>query len=142
MNRHQVCQQQVQNARSADIILQPGGSDNSDPQTSLKPVSSNVLNVGSPGENTTETQLPFCKTLERSYPKKVNLSGIASLLPQAEPEAFRFLTKSYIVTGSLNLVIFRFKIIHIRKIYPYNGSNTYDSVKKFIYLKGNRELKT
>jgi hypothetical protein len=53
-----------------------------------------------------------------------------------------FLTKIYIVTESLNLLIFRL----LRRIYPYSKGfssaiKNFRCVKELIYLKGNKEFK-
>ena len=80
----------MQNVLSAGIIRLPGGSDSSGLQMSPKPVSSNVRNAGLPGENTTEIQLFFYKTLETIIPEKRVYKLEASTLQYAEPEAFWF----------------------------------------------------
>lgn len=97
----------MQNVQSAEITLHPGGLDSSGLQMSLKPVSSNVRNAGSPGENTTEIRLAFYKTLEK-HPFRKN-GFIRSNLISCSRQSLKhsdFLTKIYIVTGSLNLMIF------------------------------------
>ena len=53
----------------------------------------------------TEVRLFFTAPLRSSFPES-EFSGQSSLLSQVEPETSGFLTKIYIVTGSLSLMIF------------------------------------
>ncbi len=114
VSKLQVCQQQTQNVQSAETTVQPGGSGSSGLQTSPKPVSSNVRNADLPGENTTEIRLFFYTALEKHTSRKSEFirSELLSCFKQSlKPSCFR--TKIYIVTGSLNLMIFPIPNSHL-----------------------------
>lgn len=113
VSKLQVCQQQTQNVQSAETTLQPGGSGNSDLQTSPKPVSSSVRNAGSPGENTTEIRLLFYTALEKYTSRKRNLSGQSFSPASSSLKPSCFLTKIYIVARSLSLMIFPIQNSHL-----------------------------